>query len=391
MISRLGAIGSWARPVLSVLVGLALAGIIMAASGYAVRDAYAALWTGATGLEGGPAQRAGQIALGPLHLNEFLLAQSLAKATPLLFIGLAIALGLRAGLFNIGAQGQMTCGALSAAVVGLRGGSLPVAIHMPLILLAGIVGGALWGGLAGWLKAARGVHEVLSTIMLNYVAVNIASYLSTHNLKDPTEQAAQTALLDRSVWLTPLVAGSNLTVGLLLALTAAAFVALLIGRTATGYQIRAMGLGLEAGRAAGIPVARTLILTLALSGGLAGLAGAVEVVGVQHRYLQGIAANYGFDGIAVALLGGLSALAVVLSALFFGALASGSTYMQLQTDVPDSIAVIVQATVILFVGIRLLGRSAPARVGVIPEPAAEPETSSETVAETSQEAKHAPL
>jgi len=384
MSSRLISAGSWARPLLSVLIGLALAGIIMAVSGYVVRDAYAALWTGATGLEGGPAQRAGQIALGPLHLNTFLLAQSLAKATPLLFVGLAIALGLRAGLFNIGAQGQMTCGALAAAVVGLRSG-IPVMIHVPLILLAGMATGALWGALAGWFKATRGVHEVLSTIMLNYVAVNIATYLTTHNLKDPTEQAAQTAAIDRSVWLTPLVAGGNLTVGLLLALLAAAFVAALIGRTAPGFEIRTMGMGLEAGRAAGIPVARTLTLTLALSGGLAGLAGAVEVLGVQHRYLQGIAANYGFDGIAVALLGGLSAPAVVLSALFFGALASGSTYMQLQTDVPDSIAVIVQAAVILLVGIRLLRPSSVSTASAAPEPKPSPGP------ETSQEAEHAPL
>jgi ABC-type uncharacterized transport system permease subunit len=385
MSNRVSRVASWARPLFSVLIGLALAGIIMAISGYAVRDAYSALWTGATGLEGGPAVRPGQVALGPLHLNLFLLAQSLAKATPLLFVGLAIALGLRAGLFNIGAQGQMTCGALAAGVVGLWGG-LPVVIHMPLILLAGVTGGALWGALAGWLKATRGVHEVLSTIMLNYVAVNIATYLTTHNLKDPTEQAAQTAMLDRSVWLTPLVAGSNLTVGLFLALGAAALTALLIGRTAIGYQIRTMGLGLEAGRAAGIPVARTLVLTLALSGGLAGLAGAVEVVGVQHRYLQGIAANYGFDGIAVALLGGLSAPAVALSALFFGALASGSTYMQLQTDVPDSVAVIVQAAVILFVGIRLLRRTSPAAVAVV-----EPEhaSTSSPPTESVQEAEHA--
>ncbi len=375
MISRLTSFGNWARPLLSVLVGLALAGVIMQASGYGVRDAYTALWTGATGVEAGPALRAGEIAIGPWHLSVFLLAQSLAKATPLLFTGLAIALGLRAGLFNIGAQGQMTCGALAAAVVGLWHG-IPAVIHVPLIVLAGIAGGALWGALAGWLKATRGVHEVLSTIMLNYVAVNIATYLTTHNLKDPTEQAAQTAVIDRSLWLSPLTAGSNLTVGLLLALIAAALTALLIGRTALGFQIRAMGMGQEAGRAAGIPVARTLILTMALSGGLAGLAGVVEVLGVQHRFLQGIAANYGFDGIAVALLGGLSIPAVVLSALFFGSLASGSTYMQLQTDVPDSIAVIVQAAVILFVGIRLLRRPVTTAV-VTATPDHEPERAPE--------------
>ena len=360
-------------PLLSVVIGLALAALIVQVSGYGVRDAYTALWTGATGLEGGPAQRANQIPLGPLHLNTFLLAQSLAKMTPLLFTGLAIALGLRAGLFNIGAAGQMTCGALAAGVVGLwGGGSLPPAVHIPLILLAGAAAGAVWGALAGWLKAARGVHEVISTIMLNYVAMNVASYLTTHNLKDPVEQSAQTAAIPARLWLPPLVPGSNLTAGLWLALICALLTAILIRRTAVGFEIRAMGLGLEAGRAAGMPVARTLILTMALSGGLAGLAGVVEVLGIQHRFLQGIAANYGFDGIAVALLAGMSGPSIALSALFFGALASGSDYMQLQTDVPDSIAVIVQALVILCVGIKVL-RQSPLRAAAsgppsIPKP-----------------------
>jgi simple sugar transport system permease protein len=388
--------------VLSVLLGLALAGVIMKVSGYAVQDAYGALWTGATGLETGPA-RAGQVALGGMHLNLYLIAQSLAKMTPLLFVGLAIALALRAGLFNIGAQGQMTCGALAAGVAGLWQG-IPTVVHIPLILLFGTLAGALWGALAAWFKATRGVHEVLSTIMLNYVAVNVATYLTTHNLKDPMQQAAQTASIPRSLWLAPLVPGSNLTVGLFLALLCAVLVAVLISRTASGFRIRTMGLGMAAGRAAGIPVTRTLVMTLAISGGLAGLAGAVEVLGVQHRYLQGIAANYGFDGIAVALLGGLSAPAVVLSALFFGSLASGSAYMQLQTDVPDSIAVIVQAMVILFIGMRTLGRasrtvsSIAPMVGVIspspplqePDPRERP-PADDPSAQDHEEAKHVPL
>jgi len=362
------------RPLLSIVVGLSLAAVIVQVSGSAVRDAYMALWTGATGLGGGPAARAGQWALGPIHVNGFLLSQSLARTTPLLLTGLSIALGLRAGLFNIGAQGQMTCGALAAGVIGLRGGpgtsggGIAVAIHVALIVVTGAGAGALWGALAGWLKAARGVHEVLSTIMLNYVAVNIATYLTTHGLKDPAEQSPQTAPIPQSLWLSPLVPGSNLTGGLVLALVCAGLVALLIRRTAVGFRIRVMGLGLDAGRAAGIRITRTLVLTMAISGGLAGLAGVVEVLGVQHRFLQGIAANYGFDGIAVALLGGISTPAVVLSALFFGALASGSAYMQLHTDVPDSIAVIVQATVILFVGLRFQRLPASAAIVIAPQP-----------------------
>ncbi len=390
MNSRLMGSG-WVRPLVSILVGLALAGIIMWLSGYSVRDAYSALWTGATGLEAGRAQSANQLGLGPLpyHINKFLLAQSLAKTTPLLFTGLAIALGLRAGLFNIGAQGQMIAGALAAAVMGTgaaAGGAashtsaIPASMHIVLVIAAGMAAGALWGGMAGLLKATRGVHEVLSTIMLNYVAIDVATYLATHGLKDPTDQAPQTALISPTAQLSPLIPGSNLTIGIVFALMTAVAFTLLMRRTAPGFEIRAVGLGADAARAAGIPVERTIITTLALSGALAGLAGAVEVMGVQHRYIQGIAANYGFDGIAVALLGGLSGPGVVLSALFFGALSSGATYMRLQTNVPDSITVIVQALVILFVGIRLLRRPKPT-----PAASSVEEFGSEPMAE------HAPL
>lgn len=360
-----------ARPLLSAPIGLALAALIIAASGYSVGDACAALWTGATGLEGGPAQAANQIGLGPFHLNLFLLAQSLAKTTPLLFNGLAIALALRAGLFNIGAQGQMTVGALAAGVVGAwgRNGSIPPFVHLVLVALAGVMAGALWGAVPGLLKATRGVHEVLSTIMLNYIAIDVATYLVTHGLKDPNDQSPQTAPIAPSAELAPFVMGSNLTIGLLIALLAAVGVTLLIRRTALGYQIRAVGQGAEAARANGISVERTLVLTLALSGALAGLAGAIEVMGVQHRYMQGAAATYGFDGIAVALLGGLNGLGVALSALFFGALSSGGAYMQTQSNVPAAVTVIVQAVIILLVGIRLLfrERSAPIQSSPVDE------------------------
>lgn len=349
------------RSLASVIVGLALAAVLMQASGYDARAAYSALASGATGLQSGLAANPNDLSLGVIaaHINKFLLAQSLAKVTPLLFTGLAVGLALRAGLFNIGAQGQMTMGALAAAAVGSWGGArgsgsptLPSLLHIPLTLLAGASAGALWGALPGLLKARRGVHEVITTIMLNYVALNLATYLVTHGLRDAKSMAVQTPLMAASSWLTPLVPGGNLTVGLFLALLTAFAVAFLMRRTALGYEIRAVGLSAEAARASGIAVARTLVTTMALSGALAGLAGAVETMAIHHRYVQGVAGNYGFDGIAVALLGGLTGPGVILSALFFGALASGAAFMQLQTEVPDSISVIVQALVIIFVGVR---------------------------------------
>jgi ABC-type uncharacterized transport system permease subunit len=359
------------RPVLSVAVGLILAAALMALSGYSPGEAFSALWTGATGLAAGPARGTHDLAFGSGHIALFQMAQSFSKMTPLLFCGLAVALGLRAGLFNIGAQGQMTFGALAAAAVGMRTG-LPPLLHVPLTLAAGAIAGAAWGALPGLLKARRGVHEVISTIMLNFVALDIANYLVTHNMRDPNSQNPQTPEVAASAMLTPLIPHTALTIGLLLALLAALAVTLLIRYTALGYAIRAVGLGAEAARAAGIAVPRTLIVTMALSGALAGVAGAVEVMGVQHRYAQGIAASYGFDGIAVALLGGLGGIGVVLSALFFGGLASGSSYMESLTNVPAPISVIVQAVVIAFVGMRPRPRMTPAPAA--PAPTTEPPT-----------------
>lgn len=356
------------RPVLSVAVGLILAALLMALSGFSPGEAFSALWTGATGLAAGPPAGTHDLAFGSGHIALFQMAQSFAKMTPLLFCGLAVALGLRAGLFNIGAQGQMTFGALAAASVGMRAG-LPPPIHVPLTLAAGAIAGAIWGALPGLLKARRGVHEVISTIMLNFVALDIANYLITHNMRDPNSQNPQTPEIATSALLAPLIPHTALTVGLLLALLAALTVTLLIRYTALGYAIRAVGLGAEAARAAGIAVPRTLIVTMALSGALAGLAGAVEVMGVQHRYAAGIAASYGFDGIAVALLGGLGGIGVVLSALFFGGLASGSSYMESLTNVPAPISVIVQAVVIAFVGMRPRPRTISAPAAPAPPPA----------------------
>lgn len=358
------------RPIASILAGLILAAILMAISGYSPGAAFSALWTGATGLAGGPSLSPSDIAFGSGHISLYQVAQSLSKMTPLLFCGLAVALGLRAGLFNIGAQGQMTFGALAAAWVGMHTG-LPPILHILLTLLAGGIAGALWGALPGLLKARRGVHEVISTIMLNFIAVGIANYLITHNMRDSHSQNPQSPEIAVSAVLNPLIPHTFLTSGLLIALAAALGITLMIRYTALGYAIRAVGLGSEAARAAGIAVPRTLIVTMALSGALAGIAGAIEVMGVQHRYVQGIAASYGFDGIAVALLGNMNGLGIVLSALFFGGLASGSAYMESLTDVPAPISVIVQAVVIAFVGMRPRPRVAPAPAASTLEPPTE--------------------
>jgi ABC-type uncharacterized transport system permease subunit len=252
--------GGLFRPLLSVVAGLVLAGLLMWVSGNSPLEAYGAIWTGATGIQAGPAVSPSDISLGgwqvnlgiatlglgAWHLNTFLLAQSLARVTPLLFCGLAVALGLRAGLFNIGVQGQMTVGALAAAYVGLFGAASavksPFLPHILLVLAAGALAGAAWGALAGLLKAWRGVHEVLSTIMLNFVGLNVVTYIIYHHLKDPQSQNQQSAQIAESAWLPPLVPHSNLTLGLLMAVAASVLLTFLIHRTSLGYKIRAVGL-----------------------------------------------------------------------------------------------------------------------------------------------------
>ncbi len=355
------------RSLLSIILGLLVVGIVLKLSGFRPFEAYQALFEGATGISSGKpvsiSDRGFHIGTWDGHFSTYTFAQTLASITPLLFTGLAIALALRAGLFNIGAQGQMAVGATMAGLVGAIGtggainpvvGTLPRMIHIPLVLLASAIAGALWGGIAGYLKAKRGVHEVLSTIMLNYVAINLTNYLVTHSLKDPNpaNMAVQTGLIAKSAWLHPLVINSNFTIGLALALLCAVGVAFLLAFTVLGYEIRAVGLGAGSARANGIAVPRVIIKTMAISGALAGLAGAIEVMGIHHRFLQGTAGDYGFDGIAVALLGGLNAGGITLSAVFFGALSNGANFMQLQTNVPKTIAVVIQAIIILFVGVR---------------------------------------
>ncbi len=343
-----------ARPLISIGAGLLVAAILMALSGYAPGPALSALGSGATGLAAGPTAGSSDLPLGAWHVSLFQLSQSLARCIPLLLCGLSVAIGLRAGLFNIGAQGQMIFGALASAVVGLRvvGPGTPPAVAVPLCLLSAALAGGAWAALPGALRALRGAHEVITTIVLNLVAANIADYLVGHHLQDPGSQAMQTAEIPTSSWLAPLAAHSNLTWGLFVALLAAAGVSFLIDRTAVGFEIRAVGQGPDAAAAAGIPVAAIRIAAMALSGALAGIAGGIEVLGAQHRYVDGIAGTSGFDGIAVALLAGLGGPAIAASALFFGALASGSSFMETMTSVPAPISTIVEGVVIAFAGLR---------------------------------------
>jgi simple sugar transport system permease protein len=276
------------------------------------------------------------------------IGNTLNIATPLILTGLAVAFGFRAGLFNIGANGQFLFGAFFAAIVG----STPILdgpLHLLLAIVAGFVGGLLWGFLPGVLKAWRGAHEVVTTIMLNFVAYLLLNELASRVFRDPSATFSKTRDVTPDAQLPVLIEGTRLHAGIVLALIAAVAVWFLLFKTALGFEIRTVGINAFAARYAGMKASFIAVLTLSLSGALAGLAGAAEQLGVTKSYPAEYLVNYGFDGIAVALLGRSHPFGVVGAALLFGALRGGSGSMQRATGIPVDIITIVQAFIILFV------------------------------------------
>lgn len=283
------------------------------------------------------------------------LGETLVKTIPLVLTGLAVAVGLRAGLFNIGAEGQLLVGALAAAWVGYAV-DLPAVVHVPLCLAAGVVGGALWAFVPGLLKAGKGVHEVITTIMLNYTAFYFTHYLVTATLKDPHTMAPQTPEMHESAWLATLTHTSVLHWGILIALLAVVGYRVLMSRSVIGFELKAVGLSPDAARAAGISVPGTLVRAMLISGALAGIAGAVEVMGIHHKFYDQFSPGYGFDSIAVAFLGNTTAVGTALSAGLFGALRNGAIGMHIDTETPKEIVTLIQAVVIVFAGMKFLRR-----------------------------------
>jgi general nucleoside transport system permease protein len=331
-------------PVLSVLTAVLLGGLIIAAVGGNPIEAYAGMLDGAFG-----SRRA--------------VSETLVWATPYVFAGLSVTVAFKAGLFNIGAEGQLALGAVAAAWAGyglprLLGFDLPAVLHVPLTLLAGALAGGLWGAAPGWLKARTGAHEVISTIMLNYVALNAVSFLLNGPMKDasPDNVISRTPLIAESARIPPLISGFRLHWGFPLALLVVALVAWTLRRTPLGYEIRTVGQNPDAARYAGIRVGGTTVLTMALAGVLAGLAGAIEVSALNHRHELGFSQGYGFDAIAIALLGKTSPSGVVLSALLFSAMRSGATRMQYLTQIPVDVISMIQALILLFVAAETLVR-----------------------------------
>ncbi len=278
------------------------------------------------------------------------ISRTLVEATPLLLAGLSVALAFRAGLFNIGGAGQLMMGATAAAFVGFKA-DLPAVIHLPLALAAGLLGGMVWGGIAGFLKAKTGAHEVISTIMLNFIALEFLDYLlGLESFQRPQRDDLLTPPMRESARLPELPGPFDVHAGLLLAIAAAVGVWWLLERSTIGFRMRAVGINPEAARAAGMNVGATYLLSMALAGGLAGLGGTTNLLGRQNFSLSGgFYAELGFDAIALALVGRSKPGGVVAAALLFGALKAGSTGMQAATDTPVDIIVVIQALIIAFV------------------------------------------
>ena len=285
------------------------------------------------------------------------LSETLLSATPLIFTGLAVALGFQCGLFNIGAEGQLFVGAALATWVGFAVTGLPWFIHLPLVIAAGFAGGAAWGFIPGFLKARTGAHEVIVTIMLNYTAYRLIDFV----LKLPGYQREGRSdpisiITAPTAWYPPLVDGLRANWGIVLGLVAALAVSWFLYRSTKGFEFRAVGLNPAGARYAGMSIAGSTILAMMLSGGLAGLAGTSQVLGITHFMSAGISPGFGFDGIAIALMARSRPKGVIFASLLFGAMRAGSTPMQSITGVPIDLVVIVQALVIMFVAAPALVR-----------------------------------
>jgi len=276
------------------------------------------------------------------------LAETGVAATPYILTGLAVAVGLQGGLFNIGAEGQLYLGALSAVVVGYAVDGLPQVVHVPLALLAGALGGALWAALPGFLKARLGAHEVINTIMLNYVAIKLVDYLVKQVLRDPSASVDRTPSILATARLPALFGPEmRLHAGLLLALAAVGCIAWLLARTTLGFAIRTVGVQPTAAHYAGMSIPRIVVGTMVLSGLLAGLAGASEVLGLYHTLPAAFSTGYGFDAIAVAVLAKSHPLSVLPAALLWGGLRNGAGLMQVRTGVSIDFINVLQALVIV--------------------------------------------
>lgn len=319
-------------PVISVLLGLIAGAIIMLISGYDPIAGYSAMLAGMAG-------------------DSFYIGESIRQITPYILAGLAVAFAFRTGLFNIGVEGQLIVGWLASVWVGVSF-DLPKIIHLPLAVLAGAAAGAFWAFIPGLLKARFRVHEVIVSIMLNYTALHITNYLISNVLtkkQDQTDQIAESASLS-SQFFQSITDLSRMHWGIAVSLICAMLLWFILEKTTTGFELKAVGFNHHASQYAGMNVNRNIILSMVISGAFAGLAGTMEGLGTfGYAAIKNGFTGVGFDGIAVALLGGNTAIGVILAAALFGGLKNGALNMPLAAGVPNEIVDIIIALIIFFV------------------------------------------
>lgn len=323
---------------MAVLLGLLAGAVLMAATGHNPLAGYAYLFEG--GLK-----------------NPERIGNTLATATPLIFSGLSVAFAFRTGLFNIGVAGQLLFGGFCASAVGLTV-DLPRALLLALMVVAGFVGGAIWAVVPGLLKAKFNVHEVVSSIMMNWIAYwtiyyAVPAYLKGDYLETESRKLPDEASL-RTPFLTDLFNGSYLNLGIFIAVVAVIVIAFVLNRTTFGYELKAVGHNRHSAEYAGIAVKRSIVLSMAISGGIAGVGGVALYAGNASNIQIGVLPSQGFDGIAVALLGANAPIGVLLAALFFGLLYSGRGFMNAMTDIPPEIADSIIAIIIYFAATSIL-------------------------------------
>lgn len=332
-----------ASPLLAILIALLVGAVMLLLLGANPLTAYYTMVRGVFGSLSG-------------------LTQSLVKATPLLLVGLGICIAFRASVINIGGEGQIIAGALMATWFSLQFRTWPGWLLLPLTLLMGFLAGAFWGFIPGLLKARLNVNEILSTVMMNAIGLQLMNLLIRGPLIDPAGVTAGTYLaqserLPQQVWLGRLIPQTLLHSGVIIALILALLVYVFLWRTTIGYRIRAVGLNPEASRYAGIPVPFYQALSLTLAGGFAGIAGVIEVIGVHRRLLEGITSGYGFSGIVAALFGGLHPLGLIPASWLFGSLLVGADMMQRSVQVPSAlIDALLGLIVLLVVGSQMWSR-----------------------------------
>jgi ABC-type uncharacterized transport system permease subunit len=328
--------GLLALPVISIILSVVVGSLVIIVSQWLVGgslepglaiDAYSALISGSIG-----------------SFNA--IVNTLVAATPLLLGGLSVGLAFKAGLFNIGAQGQFLIGALCSVIVGVWLRESPPILAIPLSIAAGMLGGAAWGFIPGFLKATSGAHEVVTTIMLNFVAIAILAAMVAGPLDAPGSDSPIT--LDVGNAALPVFIGRNGHIGLIIAPIMAALYGFLLYRTTLGFEIRTAGANPDAARYAGMSPRFLIVLTMSLAGMLAGMAGAFELLGVTKNMTASFGTTVGFDAIAVALLGRTSPIGIILAALLFGAMRTGATAMQIQAGVPRELVDVLQATILFF-------------------------------------------